>query len=113
MTISRRVVICGTSIFAMAIGKSLDGMPGMDVVHFDPHRPGVVEQISALSPDAVVVERDQIPEGLMLKLLKGGFPLLELDADKGILATLDRRQVPAHKVEDLARVIEQVAAGDR
>ena len=105
-------MICGSSIFAMAIETSLGSLSAVEVLRLDPHLPQVVERVAALEPSVVLVERNEIPNVLALALLERGYPVLELDAEQGVLSILDRRQVPALEFDDLARAIEQVTAGD-
>jgi len=103
----RRVVICGTSVFLMAIEAGLAKLPGMEVVRLNPHLPGAEARIMALSPDVVIVERSDNHAGQTQMLLSHGLPLVELDASRNVITVLSGRQVQVSKMEDLVRVIER------
>ena len=107
----QRIVICGTSIFSMAVEAGLAALPDIDVVRLDPHLPGGGDRVAALKPDAVIVERDGVSAGLALDLLGRGFPVIELDTAEGMLTILNRHQIRVSGMDELVRVIEQVATG--
>ncbi|TEU14762.1 MAG: hypothetical protein E3J21_14900 [Anaerolineales bacterium] len=107
----RRIVIWGTSVFLMSIEAGLAALPGMEVVRLNPHLPGAEARIMALSPDVVIVGHNGGSEGLVLALLDRGFPLIELDAAQGMLIILNGCRVQVSEMEDLVRVIEQIANG--
>ena len=54
----QHVVICGQSIFLLAIEAGLAALPEVDVARFNPHVPAVADRIATREPDVVVVERD-------------------------------------------------------
>ena len=54
----QRVVICGQSIFLLAIEAGLAALPEVEVSRFDSRLPAVADRIAALEPDVVVVERN-------------------------------------------------------
>ena len=107
----QHVVICGQSIFMLAIEAGLAALPEMEAVRVNSHLPGVVDRIAALEPDVIVVERDGGEAELVLELLERGLPVMEMDATEGALTILHGRRVPARGAEELVQVIEQVAAG--
>jgi hypothetical protein len=109
----RRIVICGTSILAMAIEVNLGSLSELDIVRLDPHLPGAVDRITAMKPDVVLLERDLRPEGLVLTLLGCGCLLLELDAATGVLSVLDRHLVPVRRIDDLVQVIGEALPATR
>ncbi len=108
MNSHHRIVICGESIFLMAIEASLVDVPGIDVVRLDPHLPAVADRIVALEPDVVVIERDQGHGDLALALLSQGLTLLELDSQQGQATLLTGARVMAAEVDSLMRVLEHV-----
>lgn len=105
---SRRIIICGRSIFAMVIESSLSKLPGMNVTRLDPHLPGAAERIADLAPDVVMIEQDSGQGELALALLNAGIPLIELDAETKQATALTGRRLPATGIKDLAQMIEQV-----
>ncbi len=108
MNSHHRIVICGESIFLMAIEASLVDVPGIDVVRLDPHFPAVADRIVALEPDVVVIERDQGHGDLALALLNQGLPLLELDSQHNQATLLTGARVVAAEVDSLIQVLEHV-----
>ena len=106
-----QVAICGQSVFVLAIEAGLAALPDVNVVRFNPHLPAVVDRIAALEPDVVIIESDEGNRSLVLALLERGLPLIELDETQGVLSVLKRHRLPVQGVEDLVRVIEQVAGG--
>ncbi len=108
MNSRHRIVICGESIFLMAIEARLADVPGIDVARLDPHLPTVADRIVALEPDVVVIERDQGHGDLALALLSQGLPLLELDSQQGQATLLTGARVVAAEVDSLMRVLERV-----
>ena len=109
----QRVVICGQSIFMLAIEAGLAGLPEVDVVRFNSFLPAVVDRIAALEPDVVLVERDSGDAVLLLALLERGFPLIKLDEAQGVLCVLNRHRVSVQGVEDLAHAIQQISASQQ
>lgn len=105
---SRRIVICGRSIFAMVVEMSLIKLPGVDVTRLDPQLPGALERITALTPDVVLTERDSGQSELALALLGMGIPLIELDGEAKQATALTGQQLPATGVDDLAQIIEHL-----
>ena len=105
-----RIVICGQSISTAAIEASLVTMSEVEAVRLDPRFPALLERILALQPDMVMIERDNVHDNLARSLLSQGVPLIELNAqsDQGSLFT--RHQVSLKDPQDVARLIEQIAA---
>jgi ABC-type Fe3+-hydroxamate transport system substrate-binding protein len=106
----QHVVICGQSIFLLAIEAGLAALPEVEVVRVDSHLPGVVDRIAALEPDVVVVERAGGEAELALELLGRGLPVMEIDAAEGTLTILHGHRVPARGAEDLAHAVSSIAA---
>lgn len=84
-----RIVICGQSIFIMAIEAGLAQLTELEVVRLNPHLPAVLERISTLQPDLVLIEHYQGYGDLALDILNRGLPLVILNGQKeqGILLT--------------------------
>jgi ABC-type Fe3+-hydroxamate transport system substrate-binding protein len=84
-----RIVICGQSIFAMAIEASLATLPEVEVIRLHAYLPTLIERITTLQPDIVVIEHNQSRSDLALVLLSRGLPLVVLDSkqNQGLLIT--------------------------
>ncbi len=104
----QRIIICGTSIFLSAIEAGLTALPELEVIHFHPHLPGVVERIADLEPDMIVVEQNDTHGDLALALLNRSLPLVELDALTGQGTFLTGRKFPISGAEDMTRLLKQV-----
>jgi len=107
----QRVVICGSSasVFLMAIEASLAARPEVEVIRLDPHLPKVVDHITALDPQAIMIERGSGQGDLALELLDRGLPLIEMNADQGHVTVLTGRQVSITQAGELTQVIERIA----
>lgn len=106
----QRMVICGQSIFILAIEAVLAALPEVEVIRVDSCLPAVADRIAGLEPDVVIVERDSGDAGPLSALLERGFPLIELDQTQGVLSVLNRRRVSVQGVEDLAQAFKRIAA---
>jgi len=107
----QRVVLCGTSVFLMAIEVRMARQPGMEVVRIDPHLPGAKARVLDLSPDVIIMERSDNHAELAQALLNEGLPLVEMDGSRSAATVLSGRQVRVSEMEDLVRVIEQIGLG--
>jgi len=105
----QQIVVCGQSIFMLAIEAGLVALPEVHVVRFNSHLPAVADRIAALEPDAVITDVDEGNRDLALALLERGLPLIELDETQGVLSVLKRHRLPDQSVEGLAQAIEQIA----
>lgn len=88
------IVICGQSIFALALEAALTHNPTpptseIAVVRVHPHLPDVAERIAGLHPSLVLLENCGNHQALTLTLLKQCIPLvaLDLESGQGILMT--------------------------
>ena len=104
---SWRIVICGVSLFAMAIETSLTRLLD-SVTRLDPHVPEAAERIVRLNPDVVLIERNEGQGDLALALLGMGIPLIELDVERKQAVALTGRLLPAIGVADLTQMIAQL-----
>jgi len=105
----QQIVVCGQSIFILAIEAGLVALPEVNVVRFNSHLPAVADRIAALEPDAVITDVDEGNRDLALALLERGLPLIEVDETQGVLSVLKRHRLPVQSVEGLAQAIEQIA----
>ena len=108
----QRVVICGTSLYLMSIEVSLDKLPEMQVVRLDTRLPNSEERILALAPDVIIVERDSDDAHRVRPLSSRGLPLVELDMRQNKIMVQSERLLLVCELDDLAQIIQQVAAGD-
>ena len=76
---TQRVVICGQSIFMVAIEAGLAGLPEVEVIRFDSRLPAVADRIAAVKPKLVLVERISGDGSVGSEMLQRGLPVIELD----------------------------------
>jgi hypothetical protein len=102
-----RVVICGQSIFALAMEAALvsKSEPGPEIVRVHPHLPAIIERIAALQPAVVLLENCGNHQALTLALLRRAIPLVELDLDTGQGMLLTGQPVTFARRPDLDRLI--------
>ncbi len=103
----QRVVICGKSVFLMAIEAGLAALPGIEVVRLDSYLIDATARIVSIAPDVVILERDGDVGGLAQELLRLGLRLVELDTERSTATFLDRREVSVSGAADLIKLIEQ------
>jgi len=105
---SRRIVICGASIYMLAIETALSAMTEGHVVRIDPHLPNTVERISSLEPHAVIIELDGKNNELVLENLAHSIPLIVLDEAGCSIRVLAGEHVPTAEISELTDVIEKI-----
>lgn len=102
-----QVVICGTSVFLMAIEAGLTTWLATPVVRVNPALPDAVGRIVALAPDAVLIERGGCDTALALELLYHGVMLIELDPRRNRAQVLIGREVSYPGGAELVDFIKQ------
>jgi hypothetical protein len=106
---SLRIVICGASIYMLAIESGLSAMAELDVVRINPYLPNTVERISALEPHAVIIELKGKNSPLALEILCQNIPLIVLDEARRSIMVLAREHVPKTEIGELTYyVIEKI-----
>lgn len=101
MSSESRIVICGQSVFVMAIEARLAALPEVEVTRLHAYLPALMERINALQPDAVVIEYDQNRNDLALALLSQGLPLVVLDSEQSQGLLITGRAFPVADLADL------------
>lgn len=102
MSAIARVVICGQSVFVLAIESSLATLPGVEVIRLHAHLPALLERILTLHPNVVVLEQKQSRSNLTLALLDLGLPVITLDIEQMQGTLITSRSFP---VSDLTKLI--------
>ena len=108
MNDSRRIVICGASIYMLAIESGLSEMAVGDVVCVDPHLPNTVERICLLEPHAVIMERNGKSNQLALEILCQSIPLIVLDEAQRSITVLVTEHLPKAEISELNYVIDKI-----
>jgi hypothetical protein len=105
---SRRIVICGDSIYSLAIESGLSLLTERDVVRIDPNLPRTEERISILDPHVVIFELNDINNEIVLEKLCRSYPVLILDEDQCSILVLAREHVLKVEINELTAVIEKI-----
>jgi hypothetical protein len=84
-----RLVICGQSVFVMAIEARLAEFPAIEVVRLNIYMPDLLKRIITWQPDMVVLEHNQGHGDLVLALLGHNLDLIVVNAqqDRGLWLT--------------------------
>jgi hypothetical protein len=104
---SRRIVICGNSIYMLAIESGIAAISEGDVVRIDPGLPNTIERISVLDPHVVIIEQDRKNNQLALEVLSKSIPLIVLDESRRSMI-LVRELAPKAEIGELTCVIEKI-----
>lgn len=102
------MVICGQSLFLMAIEAAIVTLPGTDVVRIEKPTAG---QLTALAPTLIVSERDT-DEAVMRTLARCDLPFVELDTSASEVRLISTQRVEVKGLEELLRLIGRLTAGD-
>jgi hypothetical protein len=105
---SGRIVICGDSIYLLAIEFGLCARAEGDVVRIDPDLPNIVEQVSLLDPLAVIIERDRKNDDLALELFCRNIPLIMLDEARHSIMVLVGEHPSKTAISELGLEIDKI-----
>jgi hypothetical protein len=108
MNDSRRIVICGDSIYLLAIESGLSSKTEGEVVRIDPYLPNIVESINLLKPCAVIIELDEKNNELVLENLAQSIHLIVLDEAQRSIKVLAKENIPIAEISELTYVIENI-----
>lgn len=100
-----RVVACGETLYLQGFLAALAGKETIAVTSVDPRRADALALISALEPEAIIVERHEVCASLVLEALYRGFAVISLDVNEHAVRIFTGRCVPAASVTELAQVI--------
>jgi hypothetical protein len=103
-----RVVICGASLYTLAIESGLSMLEMGDVVSIDPFLPDTVDRIRLLEPDVVIMERNGKSNQFALEILFQNIPLLVLDEAQRSITVLVRENFPKTEISELTNVIKYI-----
>ena len=103
-----RVVICGASLYTLAIESGLSMLKMGDIVSIDPVFPNTVERICQLEPDVVIIERNGKSIQFAIEILFRNIPLLVLDEAQRSITVLVRENLPITEIGELTNVIKNI-----
>ena len=110
---ARRVIICGNSLFLLAIEDSLRRVPALEVTRVNLHLPAATARVAALEPDVVIVDRSNGAGDLALELLHAQpeLAVIGVDVARSVLTVFSSHQVAANSLDDLVQAIDKVSQG--
>lgn len=114
----RRVALCTNSVVVSSIGASLEGRPGVEVLHIDPRSPDAVRRLRDLWPDIAIVDLTmEQSEPISLLRRYPGFLLIGVDLNSDQLVVLSSEPARPLTMDNLMRLIEtedkEVTHGNR
>ena len=102
---SRRVVICGTSLFMQSIQAALSNIPDLSLVVLDNCRSDLAERLKVILPNLVILEQDYVDSAAIWAVLYQGIPLLELTPLIMVGRIFHCQQLPITTTGDLLTII--------
>jgi len=102
----QRVVLCGDSVFMLAIDASLAALPGVETSRFNPHLPDLSARIAAQEPNLILLEKkmnDEIP----LELLHEDIPSILINPEERNITTINSAVVQKAEIGDLVQIIQR------
>jgi hypothetical protein len=108
MNDSPRTVICGASIYMLAIETGLSKMAEGDIVRINPYQPDIVKRISQLEPHVVIMEWNEENSALAREITAQCIPLIALDEARHSISILPGEHQPTTEINKLTSVIEKI-----
>lgn len=108
MSNTRRIVICGDSIYILALESVLSKMAEGDVVRINPSLPNILERIRLLAPHVVILERHGKNSKLALEIQSQGIPVVALDEAQGSIEVLAGEHSQSAGISELSNLIEKI-----
>jgi len=102
-----RIILCGQSVFLMAIEAGLAALPNMEVKRLNSHLPTILEQIITWQPVLVVIEQNQGCGDLALALVSRNLPVLALTAEHEQALLLTGHAISVTSLAALPQLIKQ------
>lgn len=108
MSKARRIVICGDSIYILAIESGLSKMAEGEIVRINPSLPDILERIRLLAPHMVILEQNGKYHELALEIQSQGIPLVALDEAQGSIKVLAEEHPQNAGISELSNLIEMI-----
>jgi hypothetical protein len=104
----KSTIICGDSIYMLAIESWLSGIREGDVVRINPSLPNTLECIKSLEPHVVIIELTGKSNVLALEILGQSIPLIVLDEARRSIMVLTKEEASKAEISELTYVIERI-----
>ncbi len=110
MSLTRRVVLFGNTIFLAGLAVQHVNHPGLEIITTDTDQPNAEQELNACSPDVVVFDltASQLTSTFHLVKMNPGLVLLGIDATSDQVLVLSGHMSSVLTTDDLLKVI----AGD-
>jgi hypothetical protein len=105
--IASKIVVCGQSLFLMAIEAALAALPDTEVVRLDEP---TADRLTALAPTLIVSARDP-DAALMRTLVNCDLPFIELDTSTSEVRVVNTKRMEVAGIEELVQLIGHLMAG--
>ena len=112
MSTRRVLVLYSKSLFAQGIEKLLRKVEGLEIIGIDLDKPAAIEEISALTPDAVIVDTADLPargSALILQLLRdnSSVKVLCVSVVDGSMDIYRKQHFVVSKAEELVEALQR------
>jgi ABC-type Fe3+-hydroxamate transport system substrate-binding protein len=105
---SRRIVICGASIYILAIESGLAAKAEGDVVRINLNHPDTIERVLDYKPSLVILERNGKNDQNTLENLSQDIPLIVLDEARRSVTVLAKDHVAEVEIGELTHMIKKI-----
>ncbi|MFZ0546465.1 MAG: hypothetical protein WAM60_13555 [Candidatus Promineifilaceae bacterium] len=102
---SRRIIICGTSLFMQSIQAAFSDIPDLSIIVFDNDQSDLVERLKVALPDLVILEQDFVETATSWAILRHGFRVIELTPQTTVGRVFHSEQRPITTTGDLISII--------
>ena len=103
-----QIIICGESLFLLAIAARLSAHPNFEVEQVARNLPGLSQWVLARRPDFVIVEGTNPPENFSRVLLHHGLNIAELEPNLDQIIFYTGHQHPISDPDDLFLLFERI-----
>ena len=105
---NHRIVICGVSIYILAIEAGLSALTKNETIRIDPCSKNSAEDIKLLKPDVVIVEKNSSHSEIMMEILLQDIPVIMLDVAQQSTTFLTKDLEPQEEIRQLSSIIEGI-----
>lgn len=102
----RRVVLCGDSIFMLAIEAVILARPTKNIITRLPKRPLSLARLLALSPDIIIFEQDEDPNIFFRMLAQTNVSLIEVNPTQQTIQVFDTKQAPLNDIQNVLHTLQ-------
>lgn len=105
---THRIVICGVSIYILAIEAGLSALTKNETIRIDPCSKDSAEEVKLIKPDVVIVEKNSSHSEIMMEILLQDIPVIMLDVSQQSVTVLTKDPEPKEEIYQLSSIIEGI-----